>query len=189
MEADWEVEIGGDAPVLDAAWPGFVDLRMRLEAIGELPEVAEFPPLRDALERLNAGSSPVWTAKTDFWPLTSIDPYEFDAPGESCGFGYACYLDVFATEMYDWSSVDQVTAWCRSQCTQLHPISLRACRVDFVVRAAVLPGGHAGLGVTVYVSAAGPDNEDARRRLAEALGACADTVRSVGHSEGGSTLQ
>ena len=27
MEADWEVEIGGGAPVIDALWPGFVDLR------------------------------------------------------------------------------------------------------------------------------------------------------------------
>ncbi len=189
MEADWEVEIGGDAPILDAAWPGFVDLRMRFEAIGELPEVAAFPPLGDALERLNAGSSPVWTAKTDFWPLTSIDPYEFDMSEDDDAIGYACYVDVLAADAHGWSSVDQVAAWCRLQCTNLHPIALRACRVDFVMRAAVLPGGHAGLGVTVYVSAAGPDNEDALRRLAEALGVCADTISSVGHSEGGSTLQ
>ena len=27
MEADWEFEVGGDAPVIDACWPGFVDLR------------------------------------------------------------------------------------------------------------------------------------------------------------------
>ena len=26
MEADWELEIGGDAPVIEADWPGFVDL-------------------------------------------------------------------------------------------------------------------------------------------------------------------
>jgi hypothetical protein len=28
MEADWEFEVGGDAPVIDALWPGFVDLRL-----------------------------------------------------------------------------------------------------------------------------------------------------------------
>ena len=27
MEADWEVEVGGGAPVIEAFWPGFVDLR------------------------------------------------------------------------------------------------------------------------------------------------------------------
>ena len=27
MEADWELEIGGDAPVIEAHWTGFVDLR------------------------------------------------------------------------------------------------------------------------------------------------------------------
>jgi hypothetical protein len=28
LEADWEFEVGGDAPVIDALWPGFVDLRL-----------------------------------------------------------------------------------------------------------------------------------------------------------------
>ena len=27
MEADWEFEVGGDAPVIEALWAGFVDLR------------------------------------------------------------------------------------------------------------------------------------------------------------------
>ncbi len=31
MEADWEFEVGGDAPVIEAHWPGFVDLRQNPE--------------------------------------------------------------------------------------------------------------------------------------------------------------
>ena len=31
MEADWEFEVGGDAPVIEARWPGFVDLRRNPE--------------------------------------------------------------------------------------------------------------------------------------------------------------
>jgi hypothetical protein len=189
MEADWEIEIGRDAPVLDAAWQGFVDLRMQIESATQLPEVAEFPPLGDALRQLNADSSPVWTAKSDFWPLTSIDPYEYDAPADDCESGYACYLDLFASDAHAWPSVDQVASWCKSQCTHLRQILLRSCRVDFIVRTAVLPQGQTGLGVTVYVSAAGRDTEGARLHLAQALSACADTVCRTGGSDTGSTLQ
>ena len=40
MEADYEVEAGGEAPVIEALWPGFVDLRLQPERIGEIQEVA-----------------------------------------------------------------------------------------------------------------------------------------------------
>ena len=45
MEADWEVEIGGDAPVIEAQWPGLVDLRANPERICEIAEASAFPPL------------------------------------------------------------------------------------------------------------------------------------------------
>ena len=43
MEADWEVEVGGGSPVIEALWPGFVDLRLYPERIGEIQEAAGFP--------------------------------------------------------------------------------------------------------------------------------------------------
>jgi len=46
MEADWEVEIGRGAPVIDALWEGFVDLSMTPERINEIEEARDFPPLR-----------------------------------------------------------------------------------------------------------------------------------------------
>jgi len=42
MEADWEVEVGGGSPVIEALWPGFVDLRLYPERIGEIQEAAGF---------------------------------------------------------------------------------------------------------------------------------------------------
>ena len=45
MEADWEVEIGGDAPVIDACWEGFVDLRRAPERAGAVAGSAELPAL------------------------------------------------------------------------------------------------------------------------------------------------
>jgi hypothetical protein len=38
MEADWEFEVGGDAPVIEAPWPGFVDLRLHPERAWQLSE-------------------------------------------------------------------------------------------------------------------------------------------------------
>ena len=37
MEADWEVEIGGGAPVIDACWDGYVDLRFNPRMDSSLP--------------------------------------------------------------------------------------------------------------------------------------------------------
>ena len=43
MEADWEIEVGGKAPVIEARWPGFVDLRLHPERASQFPEAAELP--------------------------------------------------------------------------------------------------------------------------------------------------
>jgi hypothetical protein len=53
MEADWEFEVGPDAaglaaPVIDALWPGFVDLRRAPELAWHLPEAAQLPALAEA---------------------------------------------------------------------------------------------------------------------------------------------
>ncbi len=67
MEADWEVEIGGDAPVIEAEWPGFIDLRMQPSRISDIAEATAFLPLADFLSALNQESSQVWTSKCDVW--------------------------------------------------------------------------------------------------------------------------
>ena len=48
MEADWEFEVGGDAPVIEACWEGFIDLRKTPERARQLPEAA-----RRTLEHLD----------------------------------------------------------------------------------------------------------------------------------------
>jgi hypothetical protein len=80
MEADWEIEIGEEAPIIDACWPGFVDLRAEPGQVSELPEVREFHSLGDALIRLNSADSLVWTAKCDVWQIADFDRFELDAP-------------------------------------------------------------------------------------------------------------
>jgi hypothetical protein len=86
MEADWEFEVGGEAPVIEALWMGFVDLRQHPERARELPEAAGFPALAAALQALNAPGSPVWTSKCDTWPMVEpdqVDPGELDAEHRS----------------------------------------------------------------------------------------------------------
>jgi hypothetical protein len=45
LEADWEVEIGSEAPVIDACWSGFVDLSSAPERASQLTEAIDFPAI------------------------------------------------------------------------------------------------------------------------------------------------
>ena len=97
MEGDWEVEIGGGAPIIDACWPGLIHLQTAPERAAELSEAANLPGLAEALARLNGSHSPIWTSKCDVWPIldaTDIDADELDAPQEEATFAWACYIDL-----------------------------------------------------------------------------------------------
>src|SRR5208337_4431139 len=96
MEADWEFEVGGNAPVIETHWPGFVDLRQNPERARQLPEAAQLPGLAEVLAKLNAVDSPVWTSKCDVWPHLEpdeFDPDELDAP-PGCSYAMGCYIDL-----------------------------------------------------------------------------------------------
>ena len=102
MEADWEVEMGGDAPVIEACWDGLVDLRRWPERAPLLPEAQQLPALADALMQLNSASSPVWTAKCDVWRPPNFDIDELDAQPEQGGCGMACYVDLLPRRDMQW---------------------------------------------------------------------------------------
>jgi hypothetical protein len=156
MEADWEVEIGGGAPVIEALWPGFIDLRIDPERIVEIAEAADFAPLAMLLLALNASESPVWTAKCDRW-----EP----EPGTM-----ASYIDVLPREGVVFSEWQQAEGFCRKYVECLNALALPECgancSVELVVRHAVA-GKAEGFGVTAYLSATGGTGAEA----AEALGA------------------
>lgn len=190
MEADWEVEIGAGAAVVEPEWAGFVDLRQRPQAAGQLPEAATLPGLAQVLVRLNAEDSPVWTAKCDVWQMDGFDPLELDVESAGDQRGIACYVDLLPREDAKWSAHADAVEWCRLACGRLHAIALRGCRVDLVVRAAALAAERIGIAVTAYVCAAGIDSPEAQRRLAQALAALADTlVQSAWPRESAKKLQ
>jgi hypothetical protein len=180
MEADWEVEIGPDAPVIEARWSGFVDLRRKPELAHQLPEAAVLPDLSESLIRLNSSRPPIWmwTAKCDVWQvLDSVDPYELDAPPAEAAFAWACYIDLLPISDQQWGHIwDRATdtptaaiAWCKHRCDLLHSISVNCCRADLVIRKAAIDLETVDIGITAYLTACGATSEEALTHLSSVL--------------------
>jgi len=178
VEADWEVEIGPGAPVIDAHWPGFVDLRRTPESARQLPEVAWLPGLDDALVRLNGAHSPVWTTKCDVWPLNAgeFDSDEMDASLASAVFGLGCYIDFLPRSEQQWSEPAMAISWCKDICGLLRAIPLSCCRVDLIIRSAALSPDQMDIGITAYLTSCGPTVEDANQALQAALNGFVDAL-------------
>jgi hypothetical protein len=179
MEADWEFEIGGDAPVIEAHWTGLIDLRRTPEAAQTLPETALFPVLADALITLNATTSPVWTAKCDVFPALGLDEFdadELDAPPTAATHATACYIDMLPNDDQRWSQPVQAASAIKRWCSRMHKIPLRSCRADLIIRHALLSPGEFGLGITAYLTACGPSAMEASVTLASALTAFAHAL-------------
>ena len=176
MEADWEFEIGPDAPVIDGVWDGYADLRKDPESASNLPETEKLPELGTALAQLNGYGSPVWTARCDVWTPDEFDADEMEAPQDSSNVALASYIDLLLAADEPWSRMDAVAEWCRRLCARLRDIPLRECRVDLVVRSAFLTAERQGLGVTAYLQGCGTDAAAASRALSAALGAFANAV-------------
>jgi hypothetical protein len=165
MEIDWEFEVGGGAPVIDALWPGFVDLRREPQRIGEIEEAAGFPALAQLLATLNGPASTLWTAKCDLW-----EPEESEE-----AVALACYVDLLPLSGRVFAQPADAEAFCREWVARLAPLELPQSRVDLVVRLAIA-GEAEGLGVTAYFSARGADRTAARAALSAALMVWADAI-------------
>jgi len=179
MEADWEFEVGGDAPVIDARWPGLVDLQHSPERAWDLPEAVQLPALAEALVKLNAALSPVWTSKCDVWEhleLDTCDPGELDVPAGCFAHAMGCYIDLLPRSDQQWSPPPMAAGECRQVCSRLHDIPLRCCRVDLVVRRAFLVPDRMDLGITAYLTSCGASPAQAALTLQAALAALADAL-------------
>jgi hypothetical protein len=186
LEADWEFEVGGDAPVIDACWPGFVDLRWTPEHAGDLSnrvrglqETTQLPALVATLERLNSQRSPVWTSKCDFWPALEpgeFDSDELDAPSGWCTHAMGCYIDVLPKSDQQWQFPGMVAAACKHVCAVLHAVPLRNCRVDLIIRRAMITPDLIDRGITAYITACGPTASEAKDALEDALHAIAHAI-------------
>ena len=192
MEADWEIEVGVGSPVIQARWPGFVDLRAHPERASQLPEATELPALAQALRLLNSANSPVWTSKCDVFAVpdtTEMDPDELDAPLGSTSHAIGGYIDLLPRSESRWNLLATAETDCRQLCALLHAIPLRCCRVDLVLREAICadpvrtdlpapaanePAANASatnlpLGITAYFTACGASLDAATRAFERAL--------------------
>lgn len=180
MEADWEVEIGGGAPVIEADWPGFIDLRKHPERVGEIAE-SVFSPLADLLLALNSARSPLWTSKCDVW-----EP----APG-----ALACYVDLLPRDGSVFAEWQQAESFCRQYIARLDCTGQPGCRmvspegssppadhqaaadtaITLVVRQAIAAHTE-GFGVTAYFSANATGGADTQTVMAALLAAFADAI-------------
>jgi hypothetical protein len=178
MEADWEVEIGAQTPVIEALWPGFVDLRKSPGRVHEIEEARRFPPLAHALIRLNGSDAKatIWTAKCDLWKLQACDPYEMNAAVEESAQGLACYFDLLPRRGLVFAELPEAETWAQAIVARLRPIEIRCSRVDFVIRPAFALDVE-GFGITAYLSACGKDTATAAGALEAALIVFADALR------------
>ena len=172
MQADWEFEVGGDAPVIDALWLGFVDLRAARERVRELPETSQCVGLATALEKLNSPRSPVWTCKCDFWPeldAGEFDGDELDSPAGECSSATAVYIDMLPAANGAWRLPQLAEAAARELYARLAAVPLRCCRADLIIRRAVVALDATDFGITAYLTACGAGAEDAARTLEAVL--------------------
>jgi hypothetical protein len=176
------MEIAPDAPVIDAAWSGYIDLRSDPTRVTEIEETAQFPALAHALLRLNQPASPVWTAKCDVWPVAEFDPDELEADTTTAQSALGCYIDLLPSNPEHFSTLDATAEWCRRLCLELRTRQMRQCRVDAIVRRAFFTPDSTGLGITAYLTGCGPAESEAAESLSRALDALADSLIAVGTS-------
>lgn len=182
MEADWEVEIGGGAngaaaPIIDALWNGFVDLRRYPERIVEIAEAVAFPPLARLLLALNRAESPLWTSKCDLWEPDELTSRGISAGDSGAASAMACYVDLLPVEGKVFAPWETAEAFCRELVSRLAELEVPECRAEFVVREAIA-GNAEGFGVTAYLSGAGPLRSTAAEALEAALLAFAGSIPS-----------
>jgi hypothetical protein len=189
MEADWEFEVGGEAPVIDAAWTGFVDLRLEPERADELAETAEFPALAGVLAKLNGPGSALWTSKCDVWQVhdrAQWDADELDASTGCATHAMACYIDLLPRSDRQWRLKDKVADACSGFCDRMHAVPLRCCRADLVIRRAIIEAHQDAaqrmdsdgrdLGITGYFMGCGSSAAQAGVALKGALDAFAGVI-------------
>jgi hypothetical protein len=188
MVVDWSVECSVDDPVLVVPWSGaeataevadtvgdntvadFVDLRENPYDMDQIPEAEQNPPLMQALRALNAGRSPVFTAKCDAWVLDEDEleqlrsQLDLAADRRDAAAGFASYIDLVWRDRAIFASFHQSEQLLHRLQRLAAPIEEPLAMLDCVLRPALidLTGPQEGFAVSLYVKALGPDSGAAK---------------------------
>ena len=113
MDADYEVELGPEAPALEIPWEdpegrwNYVDLRAEAGAAGpdwernlkrtvdRIPETRQFPPLRRFLLAVHSPESAWQTANCSVWPEAADAGNPYNA-----AFAHSSYLDLMLASQF-----------------------------------------------------------------------------------------
>jgi hypothetical protein len=191
MLSEWSAECSADDPVLVVPWSDpsdasrkFVDLRENPYDLDHLPEAERYPPLMHALRALNATRSPVFTAKSDAWPL---DPDELEALHIHIGVeaneapaGFANYIDLLARDRSLFASFHLQEQLLRRLTRHAESLHHPFAMLDCIIRPAMidLKGPQEGFALSLYIKALGHDTATADQNWASALDAVVSLLRS-----------
>jgi hypothetical protein len=193
MEADWTVALAAGDPVITVPWAAsghdirkcrFVDLRLGAHLIDEIEEARSKPALRSVLLRLNAATSPLWTAKCDAWTSSvdegaePFDASEMAADPDDIAFGAGSYVDLLARDVSFVCGFERQERWIRAVTEVLRSTPASAARVELVLRRAEVEGAW-GFAVTWFVEGCGSTAQQAGQRWARALDLALAVVTDV----------
>jgi hypothetical protein len=193
MLSEWSVECSADDPVLVVPWSDpsdstgnrrFIDLRVNPYDLDHLPEAERYPPLMHALRALNAARSPVFTAKCDAWPLDSEElealRVNLDVLAEEAVAGFGSYIDILWRERSIFASFHLQEQMLHRLTRHAAPLEHSYAMLDCILRPAMvdLAGPQEGFAVSLYVKAAGHNEQAAEANWASALDAVVAVLRS-----------
>jgi hypothetical protein len=190
MVTDWSASCSPDDPVLVVPWSdpasgvSFVDLRMNPYDFDAIPEAVQYPALLQALRALNATRSPLFTAKSDVWPVAADElqslRLELDVdPGDSRA-GFASYIDLMFREKSVFASAAHQQQWIARLLRLASALDHPAAVLECTLRPALLDLGtpQEGYAITLYVKAVGADQDNAQIAWAGALADAVKLIRS-----------
>lgn len=136
MQADFSVELGGDAPALEIPWRSddphvrYYDLKNHPELICQIHEAVVYPELGSFLSRINAAGFPMATAKCDAWASNELDPEE-EIFGER---KFVSYIDLVFIDERDRCLFEKHEAFAKELCRLLGYAPQIAATVELVIR-------------------------------------------------------
>jgi hypothetical protein len=192
MLSEWSVECSADDPVLVVPWSDpsdstgnrrFIDLRENPYDLDHLPEAERYPPLMHALRALNAPRSPVFTAKCDAWPLDAEElnvlRVNLDVLAEEAAAGFGSYIDILWRDRSIFASFHLQEQMLHRLTRHAAPLEHSYAMLDCILRPAMvdLAGPQEGFAVSLYVKAAGHNEQAAEANWASALDAVVAVLR------------
>ena len=136
MQADFSVELGGDAPALEIPWNSndpnvrYYDVKNHPELVQQIPEAVAYPELGSFLSRINAPGFPLASAKCDVWLSREVAPEE-EIFGDR---KFVSYIDLVFVDEADRCSLEKHEAFAKELCRLLGHAPEIAATVELVIR-------------------------------------------------------